>query len=96
MSALAAPIAEPAEARRPPEARGLGRGDVRLLVVSGERIAHARFADLPDLLAPPDLLVINISRTLAAALSAYRADGNEVTLNLSTTVPFGDERHWVV
>jgi S-adenosylmethionine:tRNA ribosyltransferase-isomerase len=96
VSALAAPIAEPAEARRPPEARGLGRGDVRLLVVSGERIAHARFADLPDLLAPPDLLVINISRTLAAALSAYRADGNEVTLNLSTPVPFGDERHWVV
>jgi S-adenosylmethionine:tRNA ribosyltransferase-isomerase len=96
MSALAAPIAEPAEARRPPEARGLGRDDVRLLLVSGERIEHARFADLPALLAPPDLLVINTSRTFPASLAARRADGSEITLNLSTPVPFGDERHWVV
>ncbi len=96
MSALAAPIAEPAEARRPPEARGLGRDDVRLLVVSGQRIEHARFADLPDLLVPPDVLVINTSRTLPASLAARRADGSEITLNLSTPVPFGDKRHWVV
>ena len=96
MSALAGPIADPAEAHRPPEARGLGRDDVRLLVVSGQRIEHARFADLPELLGPPDLLVINTSRTLPASLPARRADGSEIALNLSTPVPFGDERHWVV
>jgi S-adenosylmethionine:tRNA ribosyltransferase-isomerase len=96
MSTLAATLPEPAEARRPPEARGLGRGDVRMLVVSTERLAHARFTDLADLLSPGDLLVVNTSRTLAASLSVGRGDGTDLMLNLSTPVPFEDDGRWVV
>ena len=39
------------------------------------RIAHASFRDLPELLEPGDLLVINNSATLPAAVAARRADG---------------------
>jgi S-adenosylmethionine:tRNA ribosyltransferase-isomerase len=87
---------EPAEARRPPEARGLARDGVRLLACSPSGIWHRRFTDLPELLAPGDLLVINTSRTLPAALPARRAGGEELTLHLSTPVPFEDGGHWVV
>ena len=38
-------------AGRPPEARGLARDGVRLLVATGDGIAHARFGDLPRFLA---------------------------------------------
>jgi S-adenosylmethionine:tRNA ribosyltransferase-isomerase len=74
------------EAREPPEARGLGRDGVRLLVTArgGEEVHHARFADLPDLLRPGDLLVANDSATLPAALTARRADGAQIALHLST------------
>ena len=42
------------EAAEPPEARGLRRDDVRLLVsdVEPTAIEHARFSDLPRWLAP--------------------------------------------
>jgi S-adenosylmethionine:tRNA ribosyltransferase-isomerase len=96
-AAAAATSPEPAEARRPPEARGLARDAVRLLVVSPGRLRHARFADLPELLRPGDLLVVNASRTLPAALPARRAGGTDATLHLSTPVPYeetGDR--WVV
>jgi S-adenosylmethionine:tRNA ribosyltransferase-isomerase len=95
VSVRAAILAEPAEARRPPEARGLGREDVRLLVASHERLLHRTAGDLRELLAPGDLLVVNASRTLPAALPARRADGSELTLNLSTPVPFEDGGRWV-
>ena len=83
------------EARVPPEARGLARDEVRLLVTSdnGERIAHARFRDLPDFLQPGDLVVANDSATLPAALTARRADGSEIALHLSTRLTDG---LWVV
>jgi S-adenosylmethionine:tRNA ribosyltransferase-isomerase len=96
VSALAATLPEPAEARRPPEARGLARDGVRLLVASRSRLVHARFVDLPALLSPGDLLVVNTSRTLPAALPAARGDGTDVTINLSTPVPFEDRGRWVV
>jgi S-adenosylmethionine:tRNA ribosyltransferase-isomerase len=96
MTAVAPALAEPAEATRPPEARGLRRDRVRLLVASPDRLLHARFDDLPELLAPGDLLVINTSRTLPASLPARRADGSDITLNLSTPVPFDRDRRWVV
>ena len=83
------------EARVPPEARGLWRDEVRLLVTDRDtdRIAHTMFAALPDYLAPGDLLVVNDSATLPAALAARRADGQPVPLHLSTPLPDG---HWVV
>jgi S-adenosylmethionine:tRNA ribosyltransferase-isomerase len=83
------------EARVPPEARGLRRDEVRLLVTdrATDRIVHATFADLPTHLAPGDLLVVNDSATLPAALRAHRADGRAVSLHLSTRLPAG---LWVV
>ena len=82
------------EAHEPPEARGMARDDVRLLVSRpGEAPAHARFRDLPDILAPGDLLVINTSATLPASLDASRPDGSVVELHLSTPLPAG---LWVV
>jgi S-adenosylmethionine:tRNA ribosyltransferase-isomerase len=82
-------LAARAEAHEPPEARGLRRDDVRLLVAhrSGGRLEHARFRDLPDYLAEGDLLVVNTSATLPAALPAERSGGEPVELHLSTPVP---------
>ena len=64
------------EAREPPEARGLARDQVRLMVshLDDDSIEHLRFVDLPDVLQPGDLLVANDSATLPAALTATRRD----------------------
>jgi S-adenosylmethionine:tRNA ribosyltransferase-isomerase len=69
---MIASVAQPAEAREPAELRGSGRDDVRLLVAwrSSGALLHASFAELPELLEPGDLLVINTSATLPAALPA--------------------------
>ena len=46
-SALAIPLSPGVEAHEPPEARGIGRGDVRLLVSHGaSSVSHAVFSDL--------------------------------------------------
>jgi S-adenosylmethionine:tRNA ribosyltransferase-isomerase len=77
------------EAHEPPEARGLARDDVRLLVATrGDGgVAHARFRDLADLLVPGDLLVVNVSATLPAAVAARRADGSPIELRFATPAP---------
>jgi len=65
------------EAHEPPEARGLSRDGVALLVsrrAAGE-ISHHRFTDLPRLLLPGDLLVVNTSATLPAAVPVTGAPG---------------------
>jgi S-adenosylmethionine:tRNA ribosyltransferase-isomerase len=76
------------EARRPPEARGLTRDGVRLLVSHREKdgIVHARFTDLPAALTPGDVLVVNDSATLPAALTAALG-GSDLPLHLSTHLP---------
>lgn len=72
------------EAREPPEARGLRRDEVRLMVSHRtDRIEHAQFVDIARFLEPGDLLVVNDSETLPAALTARRADGSEIALHLS-------------
>jgi S-adenosylmethionine:tRNA ribosyltransferase-isomerase len=77
------------EAGEPPEARGLARDGVRLMASyrSDDRIVHHAFRDLPDLLAPGDILVVNTSGTMNAALRATRRDGTAVELRLSTRLP---------
>jgi S-adenosylmethionine:tRNA ribosyltransferase-isomerase len=80
-------------ASRPPEARGLARDGVRLLVATPDGLAHARFADLPRFLAPGDLLVVNISATVAAALTGQRGDSQPVTVHLSSELEDGS---WLV
>src|SRR2546427_588744 len=79
------------EAHEPPEARGLARDGVRLLVsyLNSDRIVHARFADLPTFLRAGDLLVVNVSATLPAALTAHRGDSSEITMHVSTRLPAG-------
>jgi S-adenosylmethionine:tRNA ribosyltransferase-isomerase len=83
------------EAHEPPEARGLARDQVRLLVshLGDDRIEHLRFTDLPDVLCPGDLLVANDSATVPAALTARRCDGTQINLHVSTRLPAG---LWVV
>jgi S-adenosylmethionine:tRNA ribosyltransferase-isomerase len=83
------------EAHEPPEARGLRRDQVRLLVshYQDDRIEHAHFDDLPTVLQPGDLLVANDSATVPAALTARRQDGSTLALHLSTRLPGG---LWVV
>src|SRR5689334_13844482 len=77
------------EAGEPPEARGLARDEVRLMVShrAGNRVAHTRFRELPEYLAAGDVLAINTSGTLNAALEARRADGTPLELHLSTHLP---------
>jgi S-adenosylmethionine:tRNA ribosyltransferase-isomerase len=73
----------------PPEERGAARDDVRLMVAdrSSAPIFHRRFTDLPDLLEPGDLLVVNTSGTLPAALDGVAEDGTALQLHLSTHLP---------
>jgi len=88
-SALAFKLPPELEAGEPPEARGLARDAVRLMVSykKGNRVVHTRFSQLPDYLAEGDLLVINTSGTLNAALPATRASGSALELHLSTRLP---------
>jgi S-adenosylmethionine:tRNA ribosyltransferase-isomerase len=89
MSTLAFELRPALEASEPPEARGLQRDEVRLMVASRWRdaIVRTRFRALPDYLKPGDLVVINNSRTLPAAVQATRADGTSVELRFSTRAP---------
>ena len=77
------------EASEPPEARGLTRDGVRLMVSRGTppHITHHRFAGLVEALEPGDLLVINTSGTLNAALDGMRSDGSALEVHLSTHLP---------
>src|SRR5438270_708062 len=77
------------EAGEPPEARGLARDEVRLMVSyrSDNRVVHTRFRQIGEFLEEGDLLVINTSGTMNAALVASRDDGLLLELHLSTHLP---------
>jgi S-adenosylmethionine:tRNA ribosyltransferase-isomerase len=79
------------EARVPAELRGAGRDDVRLMVsdLATGSVTHAHFRELPAFLRKGDLLVLNTSATLPAALTATRANGEEIALHWSTPLPAG-------
>jgi S-adenosylmethionine:tRNA ribosyltransferase-isomerase len=89
--AMEFPLPSELEAAEPPEARGLSRDGVRLLVSDLERdvIEHARFTDLPRWLDAGDLLVVNTSGTMNAALNVTGSDGEEFELHVSTRLPGG-------
>ncbi len=91
MTAATVPMGAPATV--PPERRGLARDGVRLMAVRQESLTSARFSDLPDLLAPGDLVVVNTSGTLPARLTARRTDGAATPVHVSTTL---DDGSWVV
>ncbi|WUT16325.1 S-adenosylmethionine:tRNA ribosyltransferase-isomerase [Streptomyces virginiae] len=79
----------PAEQRGP----GLGRDAVRLLVSRGrEQVSLHAFRELPGLLRAGDVLVVNTSATLAAAVDA-RLGGEDLVVHFSTR---GDDGRWAV
>lgn len=79
------------EAHEPPEARGLARDEVRMLVsaAAGGEPRDARFYELPRFLERGDVLVVNTSATVPAALEAQAASGEMIALHVSTMLPGG-------
>jgi S-adenosylmethionine:tRNA ribosyltransferase-isomerase len=84
-SAVRFPLPPELEAAAPPEARGLRRDHVRLLLVdrASGAVAHHRFHELPRLLEPGDLLVANDSRTLPASLLGHTSTGEPLEVRLA-------------
>src|SRR5207302_346564 len=68
-----------------------GRDDVRLLVARRQSwtLTHARFWQLPEMLRPGDLVVVNTSATLPAAVPACSGDDAALELHVSTALPAG-------
>ncbi|WP_234539565.1 S-adenosylmethionine:tRNA ribosyltransferase-isomerase [Streptomyces shenzhenensis] len=87
-------VPEELSARVPAEQRGPGleRDAVRLLVSRGTAVSHHAFAELPCLLRAGDLLVVNTSATLAAAVDG-RVGYARVVVHFSTR---GDDGRWAV
>ncbi|MFF8675113.1 S-adenosylmethionine:tRNA ribosyltransferase-isomerase [Streptomyces sp. NPDC015242] len=91
---LAVRVPRELSARVPAEQRGPGldRDAVRLLVSRGTEVAHHTFAELPRLLRAGDLLVVNTSATLAAAVDGTIGHAR-VVVHFSTR---GDDGRWAV
>ncbi|MFI2373033.1 S-adenosylmethionine:tRNA ribosyltransferase-isomerase [Streptomyces sp. NPDC018833] len=85
-------VPEELSARVPAEERGSGRDDVRLLVSRGTRVSHHAFGALPGQLRAGDVLVVNTSTTLAAAVDG-RVGAEPVVVHFSTR---GDDGRWAV
>lgn len=87
-------VPEELSARVPAEQRGPGldRDAVRLLVSRGTEVSHHAFGELPRLLRAGDLLVVNTSPTLAAAVDG-RIGHARVVVHFSTR---GDDGRWAV
>jgi S-adenosylmethionine:tRNA ribosyltransferase-isomerase len=78
------------EAHEPPEARGTPRDEVRLLVSPGEgEPLHGRFTDLPRFLDGGDLLVVNTSGTVPAAVDGVLPGGDPVVVHVGGQLPGG-------
>jgi S-adenosylmethionine:tRNA ribosyltransferase-isomerase len=73
-------FASPGEqtAPAPPEARGLARDAVRLLVATGQGISHTTFRRIGAHLRRGDVLVVNTSATVPGQLDGYRRGGRIV------------------
>ena len=78
----------------PTERRNLARDEVRLLISkeSGE-LDHDYFHRLDQYINPGDVLVINTSATLPAALSIQLPNGSPARLHFSTRI--SDKEWWV-
>ncbi len=94
-TALSFSLPEVLEASEPPEARGLTRDAVRMLVAyrSDLRLVHSTFALLPTFLDEGDLVVVNTSGTLAAAVDGTDDEDRDVVVHFSTELAPG---MWVV
>lgn len=92
MTAVRFALPAESEATSPPEWRGVDRDAVRLLVARPSGLEHTRFRDLPDQLEPGDLVVVNTSATLPAAVDGTRG-GEGVPVHVASQLDDGD---WVV
>lgn len=90
MTAPAFAVPDHLIAIEPAEVSGSGREDVRLMVVD-DRLVHTRFDRLADHLHAGDVVVVNDSRTMPAALDA-ELHGNPITVHVAG--PTGDQ--WVI
>jgi S-adenosylmethionine:tRNA ribosyltransferase-isomerase len=83
------------EAGEPAEARGMTRDAVRMLVAERHsgRLTHTTFGTLPSFLRAGDLVVINTSAVVPAAVAATSANGMKLIVHLSTRL---DDGRWVV
>lgn len=90
MSPLTFTLPPELEAHAPPESVGLERDQVRLLVsyLHDDTLIHTRFRRFPEFLMPGDVLVVNVSATINAAL---RSDVGE--LHFSQRL---DDGRWIV
>jgi S-adenosylmethionine:tRNA ribosyltransferase-isomerase len=81
----------------PPEARGLARDRVRLLVATesagGTTVVHTTFDHLDDHLRPGDLLLVNNSATVAAEVDGRLGGRGAVVVHVGTEL---DDCTWVV
>lgn len=80
---------------KPTEERGIRRDEVRLMVshILTDKVAHTVFNNIDQFLRPGDVLVVNTSGTLKAALEAFQADGKLVRIHFSTKLA---ENEWIV
>jgi S-adenosylmethionine:tRNA ribosyltransferase-isomerase len=81
----------PAEVRRGGALGSDGRSEVRLMVTrrSGLGVTHRGFGELGDALEPGDVLVVNTSAVIPAALDARGPHAEALRLHLSTEQPGG-------
>jgi S-adenosylmethionine:tRNA ribosyltransferase-isomerase len=80
-------------ATEPPEAHGQARDRMRLLVTGSTGIVHSRFDQLGDYLAPGDVLVVNNSATLPAAIDGDRLGRDPIAVHRAARL---DDRSWLV
>ena len=81
--------------RRTAEARGMTRDAVRMLVAERAtgRLVHTSFGALPTFLQAGDLVVINTSAVVPAAVTAWDDHDNKLVVHLSTRL---DDGRWVI
>jgi S-adenosylmethionine:tRNA ribosyltransferase-isomerase len=84
-------------AAAPPEARGLPRDAVRLLVAAdtdvGPVVSHTTFDRITEHLRPGDLVLVNNSATIAAEVDAWLEDRGPVVVHVATEL---DDCAWVI
>lgn len=80
---------------KPTEERGLERDQVKLMVSheNNNQIVHDIFRNIGDYLQEGDVLVVNTSGTLKAALETQYTDGTALRVHLSTRMA---QQQWVV
>jgi S-adenosylmethionine:tRNA ribosyltransferase-isomerase len=84
---------EGSEATAPAERRGVARDGVRLLVATSCGITHRRFSELPEILRAGDLVVVNTSATLPAALRVWRKRDHDALIHVAGAA---DDGSWVL